>query len=235
MHALLGCSLMNASACAVKVVTFLTMPVEEESSNHTQQVGHLHACTSVQGPWTIGVRVIIHTTLQVEVMLDIKDAFLTQDALAVVIALVGPPLMRHAERQMSDRDVLIVQLVVTFLRNLIVIPDCSATSGARACWWSGRCLATKTQQWPSICCCFCSGSSGSHRSAMRSKLLQQLFADSALELLLVMAQHTAEARPCTGLSNALPELDIGESIRGVIAGCPARGGPAAAGDLCGTV
>ena len=67
---------------------------------------------------------------QVEVMTDIKDAFLTQDALAVVVALVGPPLMRHAERQMTDRDVLVVQLVITFLRNLIVIPDCSVTSGA---------------------------------------------------------------------------------------------------------
>ena len=62
-------------------------------------------------------------------MLDIKDAFLAQDALAVVVALVGPPLLRHAERQMTDRDLLIVQLVITFLRNLIIIPDSSGTSG----------------------------------------------------------------------------------------------------------
>ena len=65
-------------------------------------------------------------------MLDIKDAFLAQDALAVVVALVGPPLMRHAERQMTDKDLLIVQLVITFLRNLIVIPDSSGTSGVAA-------------------------------------------------------------------------------------------------------
>ena len=78
-------------------------------------------------------------------MLDIKDAFLAQDALAVVVALVGPPLMRHAERQMTDKDLLIVQLVITFLRNLIVIPDSSGTSGvavpcitAGMCWRASR-------------------------------------------------------------------------------------------------
>jgi hypothetical protein len=62
-------------------------------------------------------------------MLDVKDALLAQDALAVVIALVGQPLMRHADGLMTDRDVLIVQLVITFLRNLIVIPDHVNTAG----------------------------------------------------------------------------------------------------------
>ena len=63
-------------------------------------------------------------------MHDVKDAFLAQDALAVVVALVSQPLMQHADGNMSDRDVLIVQLVVTFLRNLIVIPDSGPTRGA---------------------------------------------------------------------------------------------------------
>ncbi|BDA45591.1 Topoisomerase 1-associated factor 1 at N-terminal half [Coccomyxa sp. Obi] len=121
---------------ALKVVTFLTMPVDPDSDNHG---------------------------LQVEIMHDVKDAFLAQDALAVVVALVTQPLMRHADGHMSDKDVLIVQLVVTFLRNLIVIPDSSFTSG----------------------------SSGSHRSRMSSKLLSRLHEDSVLELLLVMAQHTS--------------------------------------------
>jgi hypothetical protein len=35
------------------------------------------------------------------------------------------------------------------------------------------------------------GSSGSHKSRMSAKLLQRLHEDSALELLLVMAQHTS--------------------------------------------
>ncbi|EIE20339.1 hypothetical protein COCSUDRAFT_58046 [Coccomyxa subellipsoidea C-169] len=122
----------------VKVVTFLTMPIDPESDNHA---------------------------LQVEVMHDVKDAFLAQDALAVVVALVSRPLMRHADGHMSDRDVLIVQLVVTFLRNLIVIPDSGSSSG----------------------------SSGSHKSRMSSKLLCRLHEDSVLELLLVMAQHTSRA------------------------------------------
>ena len=142
LHSLLLHFLSSRSvlADAVKVVTFLTMPVEEESANHALQVGqpggrHLHAATL--GSHFMWAAPDVAGWKQEEVMLDIKDAFLTQDALAVVVALVGPPLMRHAERRMGDRDVLIVQLVITFLRNLIVIPDCSATSGAQGYFTSG--------------------------------------------------------------------------------------------------
>ena len=67
--------------------------------------------------------------LQLEVMLDVKDAFLAQDALVVVVSLVAQPLTRHAEGLMTERDTLIVQLVITFLRNLIVIPDSASRSG----------------------------------------------------------------------------------------------------------
>lgn len=63
-------------------------------------------------------------------MLDVKDAFLAQDALVVVVSLVAQPLTRHAEGLMTERDTLIVQLVITFLRNLIVIPDSASCSGA---------------------------------------------------------------------------------------------------------
>ena len=129
-------------------------------------------------------------------MLDIKDAFLAQDALAVVIALVGPPLMRHAERQMTDKDLLMVQLVITFLRNLIVIPDSSGSSGVADCSFTGCNSLMWFTSGPTDMSTNarnrCIGSSGSHRSAMRGKLLSRLFEDSALELLLVMAQHTAQ-------------------------------------------
>ena len=62
-------------------------------------------------------------------MLDVKDAFLAQDALVVVVSLVAQPLTQHAEGLMTKRDTLIVQLVITFLRNLIIIPDSDSRSG----------------------------------------------------------------------------------------------------------
>ena len=68
--------------------------------------------------------------MQLDVMLDVKDAFLAQDALVVIVSLVAQPLTRHAEGLMTERDTLIVQLVITFLRNLIVIPDSASRSGA---------------------------------------------------------------------------------------------------------
>ena len=58
-----------------------------------------------------------------------KDAFLAQDALVVIVSLVAQPLTRHTEGLMTERDTLIVQLVITFLRNLIVIPDSASRSG----------------------------------------------------------------------------------------------------------
>ena len=69
--------------------------------------------------------------MQLDVMLDVKDAFLAQDALVVIVSLVAQPLTRHAEGLMTERDTLIVQLVITFLRNLIIIPDSASRSGRR--------------------------------------------------------------------------------------------------------
>ena len=68
-------------------------------------------------------------------MRDVKEAFLAQDALVVVVSLVAQPLSRHAESLMTERDTLIVQLVITFLRNLIVIPDSARQSGASQYYW----------------------------------------------------------------------------------------------------
>ncbi len=59
-----------------------------------------------------------------------------------------------------------MQLVVTFLRNLLAMPDVSATAGSR----------------------------GDHKTRARGELLQRLLEGHALELLLVVAQHTDEAR-----------------------------------------
>ena len=60
-------------------------------------------------------------------MQHVKAAFLTKDALAVVVGLVAEPLSSSAN--MTEQAAHMVQLVVTFVRNLLCIPDCSATAG----------------------------------------------------------------------------------------------------------
>lgn len=57
----------------------------------------------------------------------VKEAFMEKDAMAVIVGLVAEPLSRHP--QMSEADGLIVQLVITFIRNLLVTPDRVATAG----------------------------------------------------------------------------------------------------------
>ncbi len=76
----------------------------------------------------------------------------------------GPvPLMSNPHR--GTQDALTVQLVVTFLRNLLAVPDPAPTAGSR----------------------------GDHKTRARSELLQRLLDEHALELLLIVAQHTDEA------------------------------------------
>ena len=67
---------------------------------------------------------------QVEYMAAVKEAFLARDALAVVMALVAEPLQRSAAGRPTTADANTVQLVLTFLRNLIVLPDRAPTAGA---------------------------------------------------------------------------------------------------------
>jgi hypothetical protein len=57
----------------------------------------------------------------------VKEAFLTQDALAIVVALVAEPLAQMV--RMAEQDAQLVQLVITFVRNLLTIPDRSSTAG----------------------------------------------------------------------------------------------------------
>ena len=48
------------------------------------------------------------------------------------------------------------------------------------------------------------GSSGSHRARMSSELLKRLIDDSALELLLIMAQHISHVSPYLHLYPGVP-------------------------------
>ena len=66
-------------------------------------------------------------------MAAVKEAFLARDALAVVVALVAEPLQRLTAGRQSTADANTVQLVLTFLRNLLVLPDSSPAACAPAC------------------------------------------------------------------------------------------------------
>ena len=66
-------------------------------------------------------------------MTAVKEAFLARDALAVVVALVAEPLQRHTAGRQSMADANTVQLVLTFLRNLLVLPDSSPAPCAPPC------------------------------------------------------------------------------------------------------
>ncbi|KAL0021485.1 hypothetical protein WJX79_010302 [Trebouxia sp. C0005] len=122
---------------ALKVLTYLTMPIDSASENKM---------------------------LQAEYMQLVKEAFMEKDAMAVIVGLVAEPLSRHP--RMTEADGLIVQLIITFIRNLLAVPDRAATAG----------------------------SGGDHRTRLRQTLLIRMFDDNVMELLLVIAQH-AHAKP----------------------------------------
>ncbi|KAI8471860.1 MAG: timeless protein-domain-containing protein [Monoraphidium minutum] len=119
----------------LKVLTFLTMPVD----GYTED-----------------------PALQLQYLRDVKEAALQRDALAAIVGLSAGPLSRHP--RMSDDDHMTVQLVITFVRNLLAIPD-PPFSQAR---------------------------SGGRRSKMQEELLLLLAEESALELVALAAGHASE-------------------------------------------
>ena len=117
-----------------------------------------------------------HVTLQAERMQQVCEAFLAQDALAVIVGLLAEPLSRHP--RMNDRDTALVELVTTFLRNLLAttvpLPGASAAAAE-----TGR--------------------------RIKAGLLQRLLDDDVLDLALLMAQHARE-RPFKSQANVLLEI-----------------------------
>lgn len=67
------------------------------------------------------------TALQIDCQQQVKEVFINQDALAIVVALVAEPL--SASGRMNEQDAQLVQLVITFVRNLLCIEDRAATAG----------------------------------------------------------------------------------------------------------
>ncbi|KAK9840302.1 hypothetical protein WJX74_007181 [Apatococcus lobatus] len=120
---------------ALKVATFLTMPVNPDSQQQASQIG---------------------------LMQRAADAFVSSEALPVIVGLVVAPLERHP--RMTEEDALIVQLVIAFLRNLVTLPDPPLTPGSQR----------------------------EDRAHLRARLMQRLMDTHALELLNLMAQHVHE-------------------------------------------
>ncbi|XP_010059979.2 topoisomerase 1-associated factor 1 isoform X2 [Eucalyptus grandis] len=87
----------------VKVLVFLTMPIEPTSSG-------------------------IH--LQIEYLWDLKSAITMSDTVAVIISLLESPLENLESEVFTEDDWKLVQLVLTLFRNLLAIQDISALQKA---------------------------------------------------------------------------------------------------------
>ena len=109
-------------------------------------------------------------------MQHVCEAFLAQDALAVIVGLLAEPLSRHPK--MTDKDTALVELVITFLRNLLAATE-PASGASNIAMEAGK--------------------------RLKNGLLERLFADDVLDLLLLVAQHARE-RPFKAQSSILLEL-----------------------------
>eukprot|EP00890_Picochlorum_soloecismus_P004580 jgi/Picsp_1/5122/NSC_02485-R1_timeless family protein len=132
---------------ALKVCTHLTMPSKETSKN-----------------------LLSHQSLY---MRQVCEAFLSEDAIAAIVTLLAEPLSKHPN--MDDKDSALVELVITFLRNL---------------------LAT-THPLP--------GSTFSEKESCKTlhiSLISQFLQEDVMELFLIMAQRARE-RPFKSQSSVL--------------------------------
>lgn len=79
--------------------------------------------------------------MQVHHMQSVKEACLSQDALAAIMTLTHVPLSHHPH--MTGEDHMMVQLVITFFRNLLCVPDVAAKEcggGRRSRMQVSRCV-----------------------------------------------------------------------------------------------
>jgi len=96
-------------------------------------------------------------------MRQVCEAFLSEDAIAAIVTLLAEPLSKHPN--MDDKDSALVELVITFLRNL---------------------LAT-THPLP--------GSTFSEKESCKTlhiSMISQFIQEDVMELFLIMAQRARE-------------------------------------------
>jgi len=133
------CTFAHKHFCAitVKVCTHLTMPSKETSK-----------------------KLLSHQSMY---MRQVCEAFLSEDAIAAIVTLLAEPLSKHPN--MDDKDSALVELVITFLRNL---------------------LAT-THPLP--------GSTFSEKESCKTlhiSMISQFIQEDVMELFLIMAQRARE-------------------------------------------
>ncbi|XP_078431748.1 timeless family protein isoform X2 [Wolffia australiana] len=120
----------------VKVLVFLTMPIDPASDNIAQQIEYL---------W------------------HIKAAITRNVVVGIIVALIEDSL-EHLERNVfTEDDWMLVQLVLTFFRNVLAIQDILSQHKA-------------------------SGSS-THFMHLRDTFLEILFKENVMDLILVLTQH----------------------------------------------
>ncbi|KAK6925919.1 Timeless, N-terminal [Dillenia turbinata] len=121
---------------ALKVLVFLTMPIEPGSNDIPQQMEYL---------W------------------DLKGLITCSDTVAVVVSLLEIPLENLDREAFTEDDWKLVQLVLTFFRNILAIHDISLQQRA--------------------------GGSATHFLSLRDRFLELLFNENVMDLILVLTQH----------------------------------------------
>ncbi|CAM6108735.1 unnamed protein product [Calypogeia fissa] len=120
----------------VKILVFLTMPVEPTSHQVSKQVEYLQ---------------------------HFKAAVVEGDAIAVIVSHLEEPLQNLESGCPKDDDWKLFQLFLTLVRNFLSIPDCLPQHGPSS---------------PQI-------------SNLRDQMLERLFNENAMELVVVLTQHVA--------------------------------------------
>ncbi|KAL7003535.1 hypothetical protein U1Q18_004688 [Sarracenia purpurea var. burkii] len=122
---------------AVKILVFLTMPVEPTSNDIPQQIEYL---------W------------------DLKSSITFSDTVLVIVSLLESPLENLEHDRFTEDDWKLVQLVLTFFRNILAVQDIPLHQKA--------------------------GASATQFLSLRDKFLELLFRENVMELVLVLTQHT---------------------------------------------
>ncbi|KAF5186178.1 Timeless family protein [Thalictrum thalictroides] len=91
---------------AVKILVFLTMPIEPTSNNISQQIDYL---------W------------------ELKGSLTRNDTIVVIVSLLEAPLENLEREAFSEDDWKLVQLVLTLFRNILAIHDISMQQKASGC------------------------------------------------------------------------------------------------------
>ncbi|KAE8722683.1 Timeless family protein [Hibiscus syriacus] len=123
--------------CPVKVLVFLSMPIEPSSSDIPQQIEYL---------W------------------NLKFSVTSSDAVAVIVSLLEGPLENLECELFSEDDWKLLQLVLTFFRNILAIQDISSLQKA------GQFLS------------------------LRDRFLELLFRENVMDLVIVITQQIGGSR-----------------------------------------